>query len=183
MIYKYRKEDMSLTYVGNKIMSLIFILIFFVGIVSFLGGKAHSKTVYITEEGQSYIISQEKDTFTEQKLYEYLVELNVKHPEIVIAQARLETGNYSSEVFRQNNNLFGMKEARIRISTNQGTNLGHAVYENWKQCVLDYAFYQATYLSDLKKEKDYLNYLDRSYAEDPNYINKVQKIAAKIKST
>jgi len=116
------------------------------------------------------------ETFNQDSLIELLKDLNVKYPHIVLAQSILETGHYKSKVFKENHNLFGMKEARIRIHTAKGTKNGHAYYENWKESVYDYAFYQSTYYSDVKSEKQYYRKLDRSYAEAKNYINTLKDI-------
>lgn len=129
------------------------------------------------------IVKQEVKTsdFTEEKLVEYIKELNIKFPHIVLAQARLESGNFKSKIFKENNNLFGMKEAKQRISTNKGTNLGHARYDSWRECVLDYALYQATYLSKFKTEKEYYSYLGNNYAENSSYVELLKKIAKDYK--
>lgn len=128
------------------------------------------------------VIQEVKTTdFTEEKLIEYVKELNIKFPHIVLAQARLESGNFKSNIFKENNNLFGMKEAKQRISTNKGTNLGHAKYESWKECVLDYALYQATYLSKFKTEEQYYSYLADNYAANGRYVKLLKDIAKEYK--
>jgi len=45
--------------------------------------------------------------------------------------------------------------------------------------VVDYAFYQAAYLNDLRSEKEYFDYLGQNYAEDPMYVSKLKKIIEK----
>jgi hypothetical protein len=122
-----------------------------------------------------------EEIFKEEELIAYIEELNIKFPHIVIAQAKLESGNYNSKIFKENHNLFGMKEAKVRISTNKGTNRGHAMYESWQQCVIDYALYQATYLSKFKTEEQYYSYLAKHYAENANYVTKVKQIAKDYK--
>lgn len=122
-----------------------------------------------------------QEIFKEEELIAYIKELNIKFPHIVIAQAKLESGNYTSKIFKENHNLFGMKEAKVRISTNKGTNRGHAMYESWQQCVIDYALYQATYLSKFKTEEQYYAYLAEHYAEDASYVKLVKKIAKDYK--
>ena len=74
-----------------------------------------------------------------------------------------------------------MKEARIRVNTANGTNRGHAYYDDWKESVYDYAFYQSRYLSDLKTEEEYFMYLDRSYAEADNYVTSLKSTIEKEK--
>jgi flagellum-specific peptidoglycan hydrolase FlgJ len=108
-------------------------------------------------------------------------DLGVKFPHIVLAQSKLETSNFRSAIFRENHNLFGMKEARSRISTAKGTNRNHAYYDTWESSVYDYAFYQCRYLSAIGTEAQYYSYLSGSYAEDPHYVAKVRKLAEKLK--
>jgi hypothetical protein len=48
--------------------------------------------------------------------------------DIIIAQAKLETGGYTSRIFRESNNLFGMRHPRIRPSTSLGSRYNHAFY-------------------------------------------------------
>jgi uncharacterized FlgJ-related protein len=144
---------------------------------------ANSKIVTIQEETEEItkIIIKEDIQFSEENLKNLLLELNVKFPHIILAQAKLESGNFKSHMFIENNNIFGMKEAKKRPTTNKGTQNGHAYYENWKDCVIDYAFYQAAYLNDIKTEEQYYQYLAGSYAKDPGYIAKVKVIANSLK--
>lgn len=119
--------------------------------------------------------------FTEERLIEYLKEINVKYPHIVLAQAQFETGHYKSKIFKENKNLFGLKEAKQRATTSKGTKLGHAHFNTWKESVLDYSLLQCKYMSKLSEE-EYYAYLAKNYAEDPNYIIKIRKQANKNKS-
>tara|TARA_Y100000287_G_scaffold72261_1_gene57257 strand:- start:869 stop:1342 length:474 start_codon:yes stop_codon:yes gene_type:complete len=115
------------------------------------------------------VLEEDSNTFSQDALVEELKRLNVRFPHIVLAQAILETGYYESRIYNENNNLFGMKQARARATTALGTQLGHAYYNDWKESVTDYALYQAAYLNKLRTEKKYLSYLDRNYAEAKNY--------------
>jgi len=60
---------------------------------------------------------------------------------VIVAQAVHETGNFSSGIFRQNNNLFGMKLPRQRETTATGERAGHATYSNYFQALADYFMY------------------------------------------
>lgn len=123
-------------------------------------------------------INNDKE-FSEQKLSEYVHELGIPYPHIVLAQAKLETGNFTSTIFEENNNLFGMKKAYFRPSTSTGVNRGHAKYKNWKDSVLDFALYKAYVARDLT-EQEYYSLLQGSYAEDPLYTDKVKFIANQV---
>jgi len=124
-------------------------------------------------------INDTLNDFSEDKLIDILVSLNIKFPHIVLAQAKLESGNYSSKIFKENHNLFGMKEARVRIHTSKGTQFNHAYYSHWKESVYDYAFYQCRYLSTLHTEKEYYSYLSKSYAEANNYVDILKSMVIK----
>jgi len=121
-------------------------------------------------------VSESKNEFSEEKLIGMLTDLNIKFPHIVLAQSKLETGQFKSNIFKENHNLFGMKEAKIRINLAKGTQYGHAFYNNWIESVYDYAFYQSTYLSRIKTEEQYFEYLDQSYAEAENYVEALKVI-------
>jgi flagellum-specific peptidoglycan hydrolase FlgJ len=96
-----------------------------------------------------------------------------------MAQSIIETGHWTSNIFKKNNNLFGMKQAYRRVNTAKGTQHNHAFYESWEESVYDYAFYQCRYLSGITNEDDYFQYLSKSYAEDPNYIKRLKDVIEK----
>jgi hypothetical protein len=170
MIYSFDKNELTYKNVTTKMVSLfVLCCVLITLVVSCIGIYLLSDVRYITEEMRLSIL-KEKNEFSADKLKTALVDLNVKFPHIVYAQARLETGNFTSKIFKENNNLFGMREATVRPTTNKGTENNHAYFDNWYDSVLDYAMYSASYLSDIKTEDEYLQYLKQNYAEDPNYM-------------
>jgi uncharacterized FlgJ-related protein len=97
-----------------------------------------------------------------------------------MAQSILETGHFKSNVFKENHNLFGMKQATIRINTAKGTQNGHAYYDNWYESVYDYAFYQCRYLATIRNEREYFSYLSKSYAESgDDYVVALKNVIKK----
>ena len=74
-----------------------------------------------------------------------------------------------------------MKPAKLRPTTNKGENKGHAVFDTWRDCVNDYALFQAAYLNEIKSQDEYFQYLEQNYAEDPKYVDKLKKIIEKNK--
>ena len=125
------------------------------------------------------VIIKRADEFSKDKLVQMLKDLNVKQPHIVMAQSMTETGHWKSSIFLENNNLFGMKEASRRITTAEGTNRNHAYYNHWRESIYDYAFYQCRYLSSIRSESKYFQYLGASYAEDPDYVKTLQSMIRK----
>ena len=145
------------------------VLIGFFGI-GFMAGKSdHNEPVEdITKEQIVQEIS------FEDSVYNYILELNIQHPEVVLRQARIESGNFKSRVFLENNNMFGMKIPNKRPNMVSGSNRGYAVYSNWQESVIDYALYQVYSGKNLSKE-DYIKMLNNNYAEDTEYLNKLTK--------
>lgn len=122
--------------------------------------------------------------FAEEKLYYSLIDMNVKFPEVVVAQARFETGNYTSKIFKNNNNLFGMKCATQRVSTHSGEKNRHAYYNSWIDSMLDYALWQSRYASKIRTEEEYLSYLDSCYSEiSKTYSSRLRPIIDSVKQT
>lgn len=162
---------------------LLLLMVVIIGIISYSFGEIDGRTMELKNINNK-LNSTEKsinivkdEPFSKKLFKEYLLEINIKFPEIIYGQAVVETGDFTSNIFKSNNNLFGMKMAKSRATTNQGADFGHAVYSHWKESVLDYALYQCAYLSNINSKQEYLQYLNKNYAGTPDYINMVQKAA------
>lgn len=130
-------------------------------------------------ESEILVLVANEQKFSNEKLILMISKLNFAFPHIVYAQTLLETSKFTSNIFNENHNLFGMKRATVRINTARGIQNDHAYYNNWMESVYDYALYSATYLSSLKTEEEYYDYLSQSYAEDKSYISKLKDIIIK----
>ena len=175
-VFLYRKKDLFMKHVPYwKVLIYMLSIIFVFCIFSFSYGRIMNLKSLSDYEKEILIVDiNGGGDFSQDGLVIMLRDLNVRFPHIVVAQARVETGIYKSKVFRENNNLFGMKQATVRVNTAQGTQHNHAYYDTWRESVYDYAFYQTRYLSGAKSEEEYLYVLGQSYAEDPNYIEKLK---------
>jgi len=60
---------------------------------------------------------------------------------IITAQAAFETGNFTSDIYRENKNPFGMKLPEKRRTTAIGTNRGHAVFNSISDAIRDFYLY------------------------------------------
>lgn len=165
--------------VGKIVITTIIATIVIGSILFYSGYKTGKNVLTGLSEEEKLIIIQEYNKFSEDKLIEKLKELNVKFPHIVLAQSKLETGNFTSKIFKENSNLFGMREAKQRITTAKGTENNHAYYHTWYESVLDFSFHQCKYLSGINNEDQYFQYLSQNYAEDPNYISILKNIIQK----
>jgi hypothetical protein len=184
MIYKFNKTSLKFESIFFKASGFIVCAIVFAAISSYIYGHHKGYVDHAngaTSPEERMIIIRENDKFSEEKFKEYLLQLNIRFPHIVYAQAVLETGNFASKIFKSNNNLFGMKEAKVRATTNLGTDLGHAMYGHWRESVVDYALFQCAFLTKIKTEEGYYEYLKENYAESPNYVSKVKELAKDFK--
>lgn len=182
MIYNYDKNSLKYRKVTFKWFIWFTLLILTaIATTSFITYKNVNKVENINEETRAIIIREASanNVFSKDNLKAYLLELNVKYPHIVLAQSELETANYTSTIFRENNNLFGIKLATRRASTAKGTDNNHAYYEHWKQSVVDYAFLQSTFILKIHNEDEYFEYLRKYYAEDTAYVPKLKFIISK----
>ena len=118
---------------------LVITILLSVLIILFSFGNNSPKEVVLTETED--VLTHDTLEFRD-SVFNYIQELNIKHPEIVFKQAQIESGNFSSKVFRENNNMFGMRVPFRRANTVIGENRGYAVYESWRHSVIDYALYQ-----------------------------------------
>jgi len=114
--------------------------------------------------------------FSESNLIKLIKQEGIKYPEIALAQAKIETGHFKSNVFKNNNNAFGMKLAKNRPTTAIGEDNNHATYISWVQSVKDYKLWQNRIINKLQTRKKYLNYLDKYYATNKKYVNLIKQM-------
>ena len=108
----------------------------------------------------AFLISISVQGQTIEQVRQELHRQNVPHAEIVLAQARLETGNFTSLMCKVRHNLFGIKH-----------NGRYASYSNWKESIADYK----KRISSRYNGGDYFAFLKRiGYASDPRYQAKVR---------
>lgn len=99
---------------------------------------------------------------TIQEVREEIRRQGLPHGDIVLAQARLETGNFKSRRCKRDHNIFGIKHGGK-----------YATYRRWQDCVTDYK----RRISSRYTGGDYYAFLRRiGYATDARYTNKVSNI-------
>jgi uncharacterized FlgJ-related protein len=114
------------------------------------------------------------DTLKVEELKRAINDYNISYANVVFNQAVLETGNFTSNIFLENNNMFGMTQPGVRKTTSLGEKNGFANYSNWLESLKDYKYYQEMILSN---DNVYLTILKhQNYAEDNDYINKITRL-------
>jgi len=176
MFYIYNKKEVKFQRISRAFLYINLFLLIAIGIVSFAYGRYINVETLTEYEKELLLVNLNEEKFSEEKLIMLMKQLNIKFPHIVLAQAKTESGHFKSKIFLENHNLFGMKQASVRVNTAKGTQYGHAYYDSWEQSVYDYAFYQCRYLGAIRSESEYYAYLAGSYAEDTNYVSKLKKM-------
>ncbi len=101
-------------------------------------------------------------------LFMMLEKYHLKFPKIVVAQALVETGYFTSRVCHECNNLFGLRRP---------SNGEYYTFDNWEESVKAYR----DYVQYKYKGGDYYDFLDRiGYAEGPRYTSVVRQIAKSL---
>lgn len=121
------------------------------------------------------------DVFCLGNLEREIAEHDIMYPEIVLQQAKLETGNFTSYLFEECNNLFGMRVPQQRECAPGllGESYYHACYDTWEQSVLDYAIWQEAMIKwgrlDTTSAAAYYHSLDAFYATADAYSSTLKQ--------
>lgn len=111
------------------------------------------------------MMDDEMNILTIENLYKALDKYDVKFKKIVVAQALLETGNFTSSLCLQYHNLFGLRHP---------SDGSYYTFNNWEESI-------KAYKDDVQYKYnggDYYDFLNRiGYAQDPKYTSKVMRIA------
>lgn len=180
-MYRFNKNTLSFDKI-NLNMLILFCTILPLSISISLSYYFTKKVVEKDKESHLLILKGEVNEFTPEKFYNYLKQINVKFPKLVYGKAKKECG-FNSPIFKENNNLFSMKDAGLRPQIKTGMNRGHCTYENWEQSCIDYALYQSYFLREIKTESQFIeylktaNYFDSTKTDTGKYIRDIISIS------
>ena len=120
--------------------------------------KSNDKNVKIAEVKPT----TKPKVLNETNLKAELVKNNIPHANIVLAQAKLETGNFKSDLVRTHQNIFGLKKGNR-----------YRRYSHWTECVEDYK----KCISNRYNGGSYYAFLNRiGYASHPNYTGLLKEM-------
>lgn len=163
-------------------------------------GSNYFKVVVIDGNTAESTTSSDTLRTSEESLYCKMVEEGVIMPHIVLSQSLLETGFFTSKIYKFNRNPFGMKVSsrnnHIVPGTAEHTKLCydkiHACYRNIDDAIKDFKEWQQLRLSaytaynerGISTNSDYYRFLNNlrigkgtyRYAEDKKYTEKVNRI-------
>jgi hypothetical protein len=148
------------------------------------GSPVTTEEMKLRAEKDLFYFDIRHQPFSEDLLKKCLEYEGVLYQDIVILQSHLETGYFTSDIFLNANNLFGMRYPIHRPTVATGIYKEHAQYAHWSDSVIDYALWQKYYLSRgyrLESEIDsdfYLVFLNCiPYAEDKRYVSKLVQMS------
>jgi flagellum-specific peptidoglycan hydrolase FlgJ len=153
----------------------IIIIVFILGLIL---GVYLTHTTTIKSKNIQHNEYQTNDSSITEHLKYCFTKHKIKFSHIVLAQAKLESNNFKSDIFKTNNNMFGMKvpAQRFTFAINDADFANYAKFANLEDCVRDYKSWQKTYATLITTEDGYFQLLNNIYAEDTDYVNKLKKL-------
>lgn len=121
----------------------------------------------VTSKDKNVKVAQVKSVakpkvLNETNLRAELIKNNIPHANIVLAQAKLETGNFKSDLVHTHQNIFGLKKGNR-----------YRRYSHWTECVEDYK----KCISNRYNGGSYYAFLNRiGYANHPNYTGLLKEM-------
>lgn len=158
----------------KKILAISFVsLIILFSFVGYFVIETQVQKVYI--QAENHVKLTTSDSFSKERLIQEIKDMPFEYKTLIYAQCILESGNFKSAAFKENNNMFGIRPVKQRLTTAKGDNIGWAQYKNWKACLYDRLLYEARYMHGLNREQ-YKKYLDQVYSEGGGYSDKLEQI-------
>lgn len=159
--FRVRESTLKITFYAFWILLGIVIGL----LVNLFTPKATVVYKEINRTNQPVILADTTKSYSslvDSNVYREIVANKIHHPDIVLAQSKLETGNYKSKVCTVYNNLFGLRKP-------DGS---YYKFNSWQESVKAYKdWVQNKYIPP----NDYYDFLDSiGYAEDANYTDKLR---------
>jgi hypothetical protein len=177
-----------------RIWNNLFAFFFFVFIFLFTFNDYSFNKNAITDSADALLKIQQNEPLTEDNLMIELKNQEVICRNEVFAQLKIESGHLTSFLTLKTNNLCGMRYPSKRTTAAIGIFLpesntiikgtqkelrkfcqknNYAVYATWQDCVKDYKLWQD---ECFKLKEKYLAFLGNNYAEDADYVQKINTI-------
>lgn len=171
-----------------QIIVVVVLCVFSLGMNVYLGIKNKELKDFVARNIEYIEVYNDTAIIDTTSWYDFVLQeceyYHIQHPQIVYAQAVLESGNFMSDLYKNNCNIFAMTRVKSRPTTQlnktiEDTSRWGIYCEPW-DCFADYAIWQGMYANNLSDEQ-YLDRLQQVYAEDPHYKQKLIKIIKSIK--
>lgn len=143
-------EDLKLVKINNvktKVFFALSILLNVVLISHLVFGEPEIEVVSKTIFMQDSQVVEKDIPLTDSALTEALAHYGCVLPAVAVAQAKIESANYSSNIAKENKNLFGIKYHKCKYV--KGEHRGHASYDSYRNNILCYIHVQNHYLKNI----------------------------------
>lgn len=133
-----------------------------------------------------YVTEGHKTPLSDSAVYNLCAECGAPFPELIVAQYKLESATGTSPLAINANNLVGMKVVTGKRPTTQikGKDWnGYGVYHNWQLCIIDRILLENWNFKGrpFPDETEYRRWVSSRYAEDEEYMQKVDSIIKNLK--
>lgn len=133
-----------------------------------------------------YVTEGHKTPLSDSAVYNLCVECGAPFPALIVAQYKLESATGTSPLAINANNLVGMKVVTGKRPTTQikGKDWnGYGMYHNWQLCIIDRVLLENWVFKgrEFPNETEYRKWISARYAEDENYMQKVDSIIKNLK--
>lgn len=140
----------------------------------------------IAKEPKPFLIVEEQllpeELSYEEEVYKLLCLYRIQNKHIVLAQAKLESGDFTSSIFLETNNIVNMKVPGQRPTlARKCDDHVYAKYSSIEHSVIDYALWQCAFARNLSEQKYYERLVEVGFAEDTLYIHKLRPIVKNLK--
>jgi len=105
------------------------------------------------------------------KVYHFIKEVGIKYPDVVYAQALIESSHFTSKHFKNKNNIFGMKKAMQRSTLGTGKVGEFVSFKSLEEAIIDYKLYQLQFIHKVSSKEEYIDRLSKRYCTDQGYKN------------
>jgi uncharacterized FlgJ-related protein len=121
------------------------------------------------------IVEPDRTVFNDENVKYWIEYYDIKFSAIVYRQYIIESAHGTSNICKENHNLFGMKLPWKRKTVAIGKNRNHAVYSSFIQSIEDYKLYQK--YNEKNIEFDYYSFLKKyKYSANKDYTKQLRRI-------
>ena len=134
----FRKRFKEINFIHMKSVSVIKIflicIVFMLSSFTVPGGKpVLTEEMRFQAERAFFYFQIKEQPFSEDLLKKCIYYERIKYQDMVLLQSQLETGYYTSDIFLNGHNCFGMRFPKRRPTVATGTYKEHAQYSHWSE--------------------------------------------------
>ena len=140
------------------------LLIIFMAFSAYVYNKAPELRIKYIDRTDTIILEKKPMPLTDSAITHELTKLGCVLPNVALAQFKVETGHFTSDICKENKNIAGIRNSASPLSI--GKNRGHNVYKTYRDCLKDY----------VRIQNKYLKAIDGKYAETKGYVEYLKKV-------